>query len=462
MLEFDIVVIGGGPGGYVAAIKAAQLGLKVACVEKRGTLGGTCLNVGCIPSKALLHSSHLYAEAKKGMGEHGINISSVELDLAKMMKRKESVVTSLCKGIEGLFAKNKVHYVKGKATINTPTEVKVDDEILKTKNIIIATGSEVITLPGVEIDEKSIISSTGALVLEKVPARMLVIGGGYIGLEMTSVWSRLGSKVTVAEFADKILANMDHDLSKEMKKIFEADGVEFKLKTKVISGKVSKGGVSVQLQSVDSQEIHEQEYDIVLVCVGRKPYTEGLGLENVGIVPDARGKILVNEKLQTNVKNIYAIGDVTSGPMLAHKAEEEGVAVAETIKGEHGHVNYDAIPGIVYTHPEAASVGKTEDELKKAGIAYKVGKFPFTANSRARAIGESMGFVKILTDASTDKILGAHIIGASAGDLIQELVLGMEFGMSAEDLARTSHGHPGLSEAVKEASFAAFNKPIHM
>jgi dihydrolipoamide dehydrogenase len=464
--EFDVVVIGGGPGGYVAAIKAAQLGFKTACIEKRGKLGGTCLNVGCIPSKALLHSSHKYHEASHDLKQHGVEIKGVELNLKQMMDRKSKVVEDLGKGIEGLFAKNKVTYFKGTGTFISANEIKIKgekEEKILAKNVIIATGSEVMKIPGIEIDEKSIVSSTGALELDKIPGKMIVIGGGYIGLEMGSVWSRVGADVTVVEYADRILAAMDTDVSKEHKKILEKQGLKFKLATKVISAKAAgKSGVDVVLEPSTGGPQEKLKVDVVLVSVGRRPYTEGLGLENIGLKPDERGKLQVNNNFQTSVKSVYAIGDVIAGPMLAHKAEEEGIAAVEIIAGQHGHVNYEAIPGVVYTYPEAASVGKTEDELKKLGIEYNVGKFPFLANSRARTNGETDGFVKILADKKTDRILGAHIIGANAGELIQEIVVGMEFKAAAEDLARSSHGHPGVAEAIKEAALATFSKAIHI
>ncbi len=466
MKEFDVVVIGGGPGGYVAAIKAAQLGLKTACIEKRGTLGGTCLNVGCIPSKAMLHSSHKYEEAKHGLTAHGIELTSVKLNLAQMLKRKTEVVDSLCKGIEGLFLKNKITYFKGLGSFVSNNEIKVtsvsSDEIIKAKNIIIATGSEVMNLPGIEIDEKKIVSSTGALELTSVPKKMIVIGGGYIGLEMGSVWTRLGAEVTVVEFLDRIVPAMDTEVSKEFKKQLEKQGVKFKMATKVVSAKASSKGVDLVLEAATGGSQEKVSVDVVLVAVGRKAYTDKLNLEKIGVKADERGRIPVNKQFETSVKSVYAIGDVIAGPMLAHKAEEEGVAAAEIIAGQHGHVNYDTIPGIVYTYPEVASVGKTEDELKKLGTEYKIGKFPFMANSRARANGEAEGFVKIITDKNTDRILGAHIIGPNAGELIQELVLGMEYKASAEDIARTCHGHPGLSEAVKEAALGAYFKSIHI
>lgn len=465
--EFDVVIIGGGPGGYVAAIKAAQLGLKTACIEKRGRLGGTCLNVGCIPSKALLQSSHKFEEAQNHLAEHGVEIAEAKLNLAKMMERKSKIVENLGKGIEGLFAKNKVTYIKGHASFISATKLKVtkeDGQIeeVTSKKIVIATGSEVASLPGISIDEKQIISSTGALELKSVPKTMVVIGGGVIGLEMGSVWSRLGAQVTVVEYSDRIVASMDSDISKEFRKILEKQGMQFKVLTKVSDAKIGKDGVELTLESLPGGEKEKLKADIVLVAVGRKPNTENLGLENIGIKTDERGRIPVDDKFRTSIDGVYAIGDVVRGVMLAHKAEEEGIACIENIAGQYGHVNYDAIPGIVYTYPEVASVGKTEDELKQSGIAYNVGKFPFMANSRARANGEEYGFVKILADKKTDEILGAHIIGSNAGELIQEIVLGMEFKASSEDIARTSHGHPGLSEAVKEAALATFFKPIHM
>ena len=462
---FDVVVIGGGPSGYVCAIKAAQLGMSVACVEKRDTLGGTCLNVGCIPSKALLQSSHIYHDAKANMAKHGVETQGVGLNLSNMMSRKDEVVRSLASGISGLFAKNKITHVKGYASLSSANEILVkfesNEQKITAKNIVIATGSDIAHIPGITIDEKQIVSSTGALKLEKVPTQMLVIGGGYIGLEMSSVWARLGAEVTVVEYSDRIVAAMDSDISKEFKKILEKQGIKFKFSTKVISAVANKNNVEVELESQNNEK--ETHYpDVVLVSVGRRPFTDHLGLESVGIVLDSRGKIEVNNKYQTNIPNVYAIGDVIKGPMLAHKAEEEGVAVAEIIAGQHGHVNYDVIPGIVYTYPEVASIGKTEDELKKSGHEYNVGKFPFLANSRARTNGESEGFVKIIADKQTDQIIGAHIIGANAGELIQQIVIGMEFKAASEDMARICFGHPGVSEAIKEAAMATFFKPIHM
>lgn len=462
---FDIVFVGGGPAGYVGAIKAAQLGLKTACIEKRGTLGGTCLNVGCIPSKALLQSSHKYAETLHGIEDHGIKISKVDLDLTKMMERKTGVVQSLCKGIEMLFAKNKVTYFKGAAELQGNGSIKINtkdgDSSISAKNIVLATGSDIVRLPNIEIDEKRIVSSTGALELDKVPGTMLVIGGGYIGLEMGSVWSRLGSKVTVVEFADRIVPQMDSDISKEFKKLLEKQGLTFKMSTKVTGAKSNGKTVDVNFETVADGAKSSEKYDIVLVCIGRKPYTEGLGLEKAGVALDERNRIKINSKFETSASGVYAIGDVVEGPMLAHKAEEEGIAVAEIIAGQHPHINYSAIPGVVYTYPEAASVGKTEDELKKEGVEYKVGKFSFMANSRARANGDTDGFVKVIVNKKTDTILGAHIIGVAAGELIQEFVMGIEFKASSEDIARISHSHPGLYEAVKEACLAAYDKAIH-
>ncbi len=465
--SYDVVIIGGGPGGYVAAIRAAQLGLRTACVEKRGALGGTCLNVGCIPSKALLQSSHLYDMAGE-LAHHGIKIGGVELDLDAMMSRKNEVVRTLTKGVEGLFKKNKVDYLIGAGTITGPDEVTVkpshgsDTRTLKADNIIVATGSDIARLPGVEIDEERIVSSTGALGLSTVPETMVVIGGGYIGLEMGSVWRRLGTRVTVVEFLDQILPGMDGEVGKQMMRILRKQGMEFKLGTKVTSAERTEGGVRLTIELVAGGEAKSLEADVVLVSVGRRPYTDALGLDDVGVERDERGFIKVDQQFQTNVAGIFAIGDVIGGKMLAHKAEEEGVAVAELIAGQAGHVNYEAIPGIVYTWPEVASVGRTEEQLKEEKLDYRVGKFPFTANARARCNADTEGFVKILADAKTDRILGAHIVGPEAGDLIQELVVAMEFGGSAEDVARSSHGHPGLSEALKEAAFAVAGRAIHI
>lgn len=459
---FDLVVIGGGPAGYVAAIRAAQLGMKTACVEKRGTLGGTCLNVGCIPSKALLDSSERFEEAGKHAAEHGIKIGKLELDLKTMLKRKDDVVDNLCKGIEGLFKKNKVTYVKAAGEITAPDTVKAGKETLKTKNILIATGSEVTPLPGVEIDEKKIVSSTGALALESVPGHMVVIGGGVIGLELGSVWRRLGSKITVVEFLDRIVPGVDGEVGKQFHKILEKQGMEFKLGTKVTKAENKSKGVKLTLEPAKGGDAETLDADVVLVAIGRRPYTQGLGLESVGIKTDERGRIPINGHFQTSQKNIYAVGDVVVGPMLAHKAEEEAIAAVEIMAGQAGHVDHNTVPSVIYTWPEVASVGKSEEELKAAGVSYNAGKFPFLANSRGRAIGQTDGFVKILADAKTDRVLGVHIIGPDAGTLIAEAVTVMEFGGSAEDIARTCHAHPSLNEAVKEAALAVDKRPIHI
>jgi len=466
--NYDLIVIGGGPGGYVAAIRAAQLGMKVACVDKRSTLGGTCLNVGCIPSKALLQSSHHYETASKELAVHGVQAESVKFDLATMMARKNKVVLDLTQGIEYLFKKNKVAHITGLGVIVTPNQVKVssqndgEEHTLTAKNILIATGSSVTPLPGVDIDEESILSSTGALNLKKVPRSMVVVGGGVIGLELGSVWRRLGAEVTVVEFLDTLLPGMDKDIRRQMQRSIEKQGMTLKLSTKVASA--TKRGDSVQLtvESLKDGKSETLEADTVLVAIGRQPYTQGLGLEEMGVHLDDRGFIKVDAGYQTNVAGIYAIGDVIGGAMLAHKAEEEGIAIVENLAGQSGHVNYRAIPGIVYTKPEVASVGRTEDSLKEEGIAYNVGKFPFNANSRARCNGSSEGFVKVLADAKSDQVLGVHIIGPNAGDLIAEAVLAMEFGASSEDIARTCHAHPGLGEAVKEAALDVGGGAIHI
>lgn len=465
--EYDLVVIGGGPGGYVAAIKAAQLGLKVACVDKRGALGGTCLNIGCIPSKALLHSSHLYDEARTGMAKHGVKVSGVELDLDTMMNNKDQVVKSLTQGIEYLFKKNKVEYVLGTARIESAGKVVVEakggaTKELATKNILIATGSDVMPLPGVTIDEERIVSSTGALDLEDVPGHLVIVGAGYIGLEMGTVWRRLGSKVTVVEFLDRITPGMDGEIAKEFQKILTKQGVVFKLGTKVTGVDSTGEQLKVTVEPAKGGAAETIECDTVLVSIGRQPYTAGLGLEAVGVTLDNRGRVETDGHFRTSVPGIWAIGDVIVGPMLAHKAEEEGSCVAEMLAGQKPHIDYDLIPGVVYTEPEVASIGKTEEQLKEAGTAYKVGKFPFMANSRARSVGHTEGFVKILADAATDQVLGAHIIGPEAGILIAEIGVAMEFGASAEDIARTCHPHPTLEEAVKEAALATFFKPIHI
>ena len=464
---YDVTIIGGGPGGYVTAIRAAQLGMKVALVEKRSTLGGTCLNVGCIPSKALLHSSHLYHEAQHGMTEHGVKATGVKLDLKAMMAHKDAVVGDTIKGVDFLMKKNKIDRLEGLGTIIGPGTVEVTPEkgkksSISTKNIIVATGSDVTPLPGVEVDEKQIVTSTGALELPKVPKSMVVIGAGVIGLEMGSVWSRLGAKVTVVEFMDNILFGMDGELSKNMARILKKQGFEFKLKSKVTGAKKAKTGVTLTIEPRDGGDAETLKADVVLVSVGRRPFTQGLGLQNVGVKMDERGFIQTDDHFKTSADGIYAIGDVIGGAMLAHKAEDEGVVLAEMLAGQSGHIDYDAIPGIVYTWPEVAGLGKTEEKLKEAGVNYSIGKFPFSANARARAMGDTDGFVKVLADAETDAILGVHIIGAAAGDLIQECVVAMEFGGAAEDIARICHGHPGLSEVVKEAALAVDGRALHM
>ena len=464
--NFDLVVIGGGPGGYVCAIRAAQLGLKTACVESRGALGGTCLNVGCIPSKSLLNLSENYHKAKKDFNNQGIEISDIKLNINKMMLNKNKSIQVLTKGVEFLFKKNKVMYFKGKGVLLSKNDIVVFEESnkrtnIKAKNIVIATGSEVSSLPGIEINEKNIVSSTGALSFDKVPNKLAVIGGGYIGLEMGSVWSRLGSEVTVIEYLDYITPGMDREVSNEFQKILTKQGIKFKMGSKVNSVNNKKTSVAINYIDIKNSKESMIEVDKVLVSVGRKPYTEGLNLSKVGIKKDNKGRIEVNNKLQTTVENIYAIGDVIKGPMLAHKAEEEGIAVAEILAGQAGHVNYDVIPGVIYTSPEVAAVGKTEEQLKSESKSYKVGKFPFLANSRAKVNNETDGFVKILADSKTDKVLGVHIIGPHCGDMIAEMALAMEFGASAEDIARTCHAHPTHTEAIKEAALAVDKRPIH-
>jgi dihydrolipoamide dehydrogenase len=460
--SFDVVVIGAGPGGYVAAIRAAQLGMKTACIDRRGPPGGTCLNIGCIPSKALLQSSHLYEEALKHFADHGIDVGSLKVDLDKMMARKQKVVQDNTNGIGFLFKKNKITYFIGDGRITAPGQVTVGDDKLTAKAIIVATGSDVTPLPGVAIDEKQIVSSTGALELTSVPKHLVVIGAGVIGLELGSVWHRLGSKVTVVEYLDRALPLHDGEISKQAQRILEKQGLEFKLATKVTGAKLSKKEVTLTLEPAAGGEISTLTADVVLVAIGRRPFTENLGLAEVGVAIDKRGFVTVDQHFQTNIPGIFAIGDVIGGAMLAHKAEEEGVAVAEILAGQAGHVNYGAIPSVVYTWPEVAHVGRTEEQLKAEGVAYKVGKFPFTANGRARANGDTDGFVKILADAASDEVLGCHIIGPSAGDLIGEVVLGMEFRAAAEDIARTSHAHPGLAEAVKEAALGVAGRAIHI
>ncbi|XP_020273756.1 dihydrolipoyl dehydrogenase, mitochondrial isoform X2 [Asparagus officinalis] len=463
----DVVVIGGGPGGYVAAIKAAQLGLKTTCIEKRGALGGTCLNVGCIPSKALLHSSHMYHEAVHAFPNHGVKFSQLEVDLPAMMAQKDKAVSGLTRGIEGLFKKNKVNYVKGYGKFAAPNEISVEtleggNTVIKGKNIIIATGSDVKSLPGVTIDEKKIVSSTGALALSEIPKKLVVIGAGYIGLEMGSVWGRLGSEVTVVEFASDIVPTMDGEVRKQFQRMLEKQKMKFMLKTKVVGVDTSGSAVKLTLEPAAGGEQTTLEADVVLVSAGRTPFTAGLGLDAIGVETDKLGRIPVDHQFMTNVKGVYAIGDVIPGPMLAHKAEEDGVACVEFIAGKEGHVDYDLVPGVVYTHPEVASVGKTEEQVKAAGVAYRVGKFPFMANSRAKAIDDAEGLVKILAEKETDKILGVHIMAPNAGELIHEAVLAMQYGASSEDIARTCHAHPTMSEAVKEAAMATYDKPIHM
>ncbi|MHC8510261.1 MAG: dihydrolipoyl dehydrogenase [Rhodospirillales bacterium] len=469
MSTYDVIVIGGGPGGYVAAIRAAQLGLKTACVEMRGALGGTCLNVGCIPSKALLQSSHHYEAARTEFAGHGVD-ADVKLNLKTMLGRKDKVVTDLTTGIEFLFKKNKIDYVKGRGEITAPGEVSVTPadgakesaQTLKADNIIIATGSDVSPLAGVEIDEKRIVSSTGALNLNPAPKSMIVIGAGVIGLELGSVWRRLGAEVTVIEYLDAVLPGMDGEVSKTMKRILSKQGMKFRMGAKVTGAKAGKNDVALTVEPRESGKGKAEtiKADVVLVAVGRRPYTEGLGLEKLGVEVE-RGFIKTGAHFETGAPGVYAIGDVIGGPMLAHKAEDEGAACAEIIAGEAGHVNYETIPGIVYTWPEVASVGKTEEQLKDAGTAYNAGKFPFTANSRARANADADGFVKILADKETDAVLGCHIIGPQGGDLIQEVVVAMELGASAEDIGRICHGHPGLGEAVKEAALAANGRAVH-
>jgi dihydrolipoamide dehydrogenase len=466
-MSYDLVVIGSGPGGYVCAIRAAQLGLKVAVVEKDKTFGGTCLNVGCIPSKAMLYASHLFEDAGHAFAAMGIGVSKPKLDLAQMMKFKDEGVEGNVKGVDFLFKKNKVESFRGKARIVSPGKVEVGagngkGQVIEAKAIVIATGSDVAKLPGIEIDEKRIVSSTGALELAKVPERLLVVGAGVIGLELGSVWRRLGAKVEVVEFLDRILPGMDNEIARQFQRIQEKQGVKFRLGSKVTGVDTKGKTLKASVEPAAGGKSETIEADVVLVAIGRAPYTDGLGLSEAGVELDKRKRIVVDEHFQTNVQGIFAIGDVIAGPMLAHKAEDEGVAVAEILAGQAGHVNYDAIPSVIYTFPEVASVGRTEEELKEAGVQYAAGKFPFTANGRAKVNKTTDGFVKILADAATDRVLGVHIIGADAGTLIAEVTLAIEFGASAEDIARTCHAHPTTSEAVKEAAMAVATRSIHM
>ncbi len=466
-MSYDLIVIGTGPGGYVCAIRASQLGLKVAVVEKRATFGGTCLNIGCIPSKSLLHASELFEEAGHSFKAMGIGVGTPKLDLPAMMGFKDKGVEGNVKGVEFLIKKNKIDPYRGTATILAPGKVEVTAEdgtkqTLESKAIVIATGSDVAKLPGIEIDEKRVVSSTGALTLDKVPAKMVVVGAGVIGLELGSVWRRLGAQVTVVEFLDRILPGMDNEVAKSFQRLLQKQGFEFKLGSKVTGVDTSAKTLKVSVEPAAGGTAETLEADVVLVAIGRVPYTEGLGLEALGVEKDKRGRVVTDHYYRTNVAGVFAIGDAIVGPMLAHKAEEEGVAIAELLAGQAGHVNYDVIPGVVYTSPEVAAVGKTEEELTEAGIAYKVGKFPFLANGRAKANDQTDGFVKVLADATTDRVLGVHIIGMEAGELIHECAVLMEFGGSSEDLARTCHAHPTRSEAVKEAAMSVEKRAIHM
>ncbi|RAI37867.1 dihydrolipoyl dehydrogenase [Rhodoplanes roseus] len=466
MSSYDLVVIGTGPGGYVCAIRAAQLGLKTAVVEKRKTLGGTCLNIGCIPSKALLHASELFDEAGHAFEGMGIKVGKPKLDLAAMMAFKDEGVDGNVKGVDYLMKKNKIDVHVGTGRITAPGKIEVTGEagttMLETKSIVIATGSEVAPLKGVEIDEQRIVSSTGALSLPKVPKKLLVVGAGVIGLELGSVWRRLGAEVEVVEFLDRIVPGIDLEVAKQFQRILQKQGFSFRLATKVTGIDTSGARLKATVEPAAGGEAATIECDVALIAIGRVPYTQGLGLDTAGVALDPRGRVITDAHFATNVPGIYAIGDVIAGPMLAHKAEDEGVAVAEILAGKAGHVNYDVIPGVVYTAPELASVGKTEEELKAAGIAYNVGKFPFTANGRAKVNRQTDGFVKILADAKTDRVLGVHILGADAGNMIAEAAVAMEFGASSEDIARTCHAHPTLPEAVKEAALAVEKRAIHM
>ncbi|MCG2672474.1 dihydrolipoyl dehydrogenase [Bradyrhizobium sp. GCM10023182] len=466
MATYDLVVIGTGPGGYVCAVRASQLGMKVAVVEKNATLGGTCLNVGCMPSKALLHASEMFEEAGHSFAKMGVSVSSPKLDLPAMMNFKQQGIDGNVKGVEFLMKKNKVDVLKGTGKIISAGKVEVSadgkSQVIETKNIVIATGSDIARLKGIEIDEKRIVSSTGALSLDKVPGKLLIVGAGVIGLELGSVWKRLGAEVVVVEFLDRILPGMDGEIAKQFQRILEKQGFAFKLGAKVTGVDTSGKTLKATVEPAAGGTAETIEADVVLVCIGRVPYTDGLGLKEAGVALDPRGRVQIDPHFATSLKGVYAIGDVVAGPMLAHKAEDEGVAVAEIIAGQAGHVNYDVIPGVVYTTPEVSSVGKTEEELKQAGVAYTVGKFPFTANGRSKVNQTTDGFVKILADAKTDRVLGVHIIGIEAGEMIHEACVLMEFGGSAEDLARTCHAHPTRSEAVKEAALAVGKRAIHM
>jgi dihydrolipoamide dehydrogenase len=466
MATYDLVVIGTGPGGYVCAVRAAQLGMKVAVVEKNPTLGGTCLNVGCMPSKALLHATEMFEEAAHSFAKMGVSVSAPELDLPSMMNFKQQGIDGNVKGVDFLMKKNKIDVLKGTGKILGAGKVEVSADgqaqTVETKNIVIATGSDIARLKGIEIDEKRIVSSTGALSLEKVPEKLLIVGAGVIGLELGSVWRRLGAEVMVVEFLDRILPGMDGEIAKQFQRLLEKQGFVFKLGAKVTAVDTSGKTLSATVEPAAGGAAEKFEADVVMVCIGRVPYTEGLGLKEAGVALDNRGRVQIDPHFATTVKGIYAIGDVVAGPMLAHKAEDEGVAVAEIIAGQAGHVNYDVIPGVVYTTPEVSSVGKTEEELKQAGIAYTIGKFPFTANGRSKVNQTTEGFVKVLADAKTDRVLGVHIVGREAGEMIHEACVLMEFGGSAEDLARTCHAHPTRSEAIKEAALAVGKRAIHM
>jgi len=466
MATYDLVVIGTGPGGYVCAVRAAQLGMKVAVVEKDATLGGTCLNVGCMPSKALLHASEMFEEAAHSFAKMGVSVSAPKLELPAMMNFKQQGIDGNVKGVEFLMKKNKIDVLKGTGKILGTGKVEVSadgkSQVVETKNIVIATGSDIARLKGIEIDEKRIVSSTGALSLDKVPGKLLIVGAGVIGLELGSVWKRLGAEVVVVEFLDRILPGMDGEIAKQFQRILEKQGFAFKLGAKVTAVDTSGKSLKATIEPAAGGAAETLEADVVLVCIGRVPYTDGLGLKEAGVALDNRGRVQIDPHFATSVKGVYAIGDVVAGPMLAHKAEDEGVAVAEIIAGQAGHVNYDVIPGVVYTTPEVSAVGKTEEELKQAGVTYTVGKFPFTANGRSKVNQTTDGFVKILADAKTDRVLGVHIIGREAGEMIHEACVLMEFGGSAEDLARTCHAHPTRSEAIKEAALAVGKRAIHM